>query len=180
MAELVKITYAQTFFDIALEKNMQDTLLSNFNILKQSLQENPKFIEILSSPIVPVETKTKILGDTFKQSVDELTFNCMRILVDNDRFSSIIEIIEELNAIYDKYNGNINVTVVTAIELSDELSKKLKEKLDEVTGKNVKITKVVDESIIGGIKIRLNDTEIDSTIKTKLKNLKQSILSTTI
>lgn len=64
---------------------------------------------------------------------------------------------------------------MTAIPLQGPLFDKLKEKLEQVTGKQVILTNQVDPSILGGVIIRMQDDQVDASVKTRLEDLKQHI-----
>ena len=69
----------------------------------------------------------------------------------------------------------LEVTATTVQPLSDKLRKKLVDKLQSVSGKTVILHEKLDKSILGGIVLRYANTEIDSSVKTKLDNIKAQI-----
>ena len=59
--------------------------------------------------------------------------------------------------------------------MSEKIKQKLVEKLEKVTGKNVVIDEKIDKSLLGGIVVKYDNTEIDSSVKSKLDKLKRQI-----
>ena len=182
MAELIQNTYANALFEISdiskitNAKNTCEELIG----LKFIFAENKDYLKLLSSPACSKLEKHSLLDETFGNCLSDYTLNFLKLLVDNGRFDSINSIIDEYQRIYDANNGIMQVTAITATELDASLSEKLVEKLNNVTGKKVTLTNVVDKSILGGIKLRYDNTEIDGTVKSKLDELKQIIKHSTI
>ena len=67
------------------------------------------------------------------------------------------------------------VTVVSAVPLNDTSREKLLAKLQEMTGKTVRLTAKVDPSILGGLRLDLNGTRLDGTVQRRLERLRDSI-----
>ncbi len=180
MAELVQSTYANSLFEVALSHSVQTQVCDELIFLKTVLTENFEYTKMLATPVISREIKNKILEDTFSNRVSSYTFNFLKVLVDNKRFGMILEIIDEYQRIYNNYCGIMEVTAITATELDDELASKLTNRLNELTGKKVKLSLVVDKAVIGGIKLKYDNNEIDATIKSRLDELRQNIKQTTI
>lgn len=180
MAELVQTTYANSLFEVAVENKAEDKIFEELSALRPVFMENREFIKILSAPVVGKDIKHKMLTDTFEGSLCVYTANFLRLLVDNERFSYVISVIDEYKRLYDAHNGIIEVTAITAAALNDTLKQRLTEKLNLVTNKNVRLKNIVDESILGGVKLRFDNTEIDSSVKSRLDELKGTIKNITM
>ena len=79
---------------------------------------------------------------------------------------------------YNDKLGLLEVTAVTAQPMTEELRKRLTDKLSKTTGRRIVLTEQVDKSIIGGIVVRYGNTELDSSVKTRLDKLKAQITNT--
>ena len=182
MAELIQNTYANALFEVSdiskvtNAKNINEELVE----LKVIFSKNKDYIRLLSSPACSKLEKHKLLDQAFGECLSGYTLNFLKLLVDNGRFASINSIIDEYCHIYDSHNGIMQVTAITATKLDSDLEEKLVHKLNKVTGKKVTLNNVLDKSVLGGIKLRYDNTEIDGTVKTKLDELKQMIKQSTI
>lgn len=180
MAELVQKTYANSLFEVALENNALNTVYDELTKLHDIFKENPDYIKIYSAPVVGKDVKHKLLEETFLNKVSTYTLNFLKLLVDNERFSVFVAICDEFKHLYDEHNGVLEVTATTATELSDSMKQKLILKLQNVTKKEIRLKTNIDSSILGGIKLKINNTEIDACVKSRLEELKQSIKQTTL
>ena len=74
----------------------------------------------------------------------------------------------------DKHNI-IEGTVISAVPMEEKQIKELEEKLSKKYNKNVTLENKVDESILGGVLVRLGNTQIDGSVKTRLDNIKDQL-----
>lgn len=175
MAELIQEIYANSLFDVALQKGITEEIRDELLALSNIFKAQPGFIKLLSSPVISKEEKHKILHDTFFNKVSPFVLNLFKVLVDNERFSYILDIIAEYNKRYDTHAGIMAVTAITATPMSEALQQKLIARLSELSQKTIRLTTEVDPSVIGGIKLKYNNTEIDATIQSRLAEMKHNI-----
>lgn len=178
MAELVQVTYANSLFDVALNKGLQGEIKEELLALKDIFNAQPEFVKLLSSPVISNEEKHQMIHNTFFNNVSLYVLNFLNVLVDNDRFSLILDIISEYSKLYNTHAGIVAITAITAIPLSETLQQKLTARLSDLSGKTVRLTTTVDETVIGGIKLKYNNTEIDATIQSRLADMKLNIQQT--
>ena len=107
--------------------------------------------------------------------VDSVMGNFLNLLVQKKRAEILPEIAEEYKTMVDEEKNISHGTVVSAVELSDELQQNVQATLEKLTGKKVELTTNVDPSIVGGIIAKVGDLVLDGSIKTQLAGLKDSI-----
>ena len=100
----------------------------------------------------------------------------LTIMIDKERQNNIIETFEYFTARVKEYKNIGVVTVATPMELSETQKEELVKKLLATT-KYVKleVDYKIDESLIGGMVIRIGDRVVDSSIKTKLSELTKDL-----
>jgi len=86
-------------------------------------------------------------------------------------------IIKEFNTLVDDAESILHVEVTSAVELNESILAKLKEKLDSLLDYNIQIKNKVDEEIIAGIVLKIEDYIIDGSLLYELNSLKQKIKS---
>jgi F-type H+-transporting ATPase subunit delta len=158
-----------------MEEDLLDTIHSDLKSCVNILSGEPEFLKILSSPVVSIKDKLSMLEAVFKGNCHELVFNFICLLAEKGRIGLVKEIQKDFTAQYNLANNTLEAEVVTYIPLSDELRKKVVAKLQTQTGKNVTITETIDKSILGGIVIKYDNTIIDDSVKTKLKELSKQL-----
>lgn len=180
MAELVQALYAKSLFEVALSEKLHEKISTELIELKEIFNGNQEYIKLLASPVIGKEDKQKLVEQAFATSVSTPVLNLLKLLIDNGRFNVVINIFDEYQNLYNSYCGIMTITAITAQEIDSELKAKLVDRLCKLTGKDVKLSCVVDKAVIGGIKLRYDNTEIDATIKSRLEELKQNIKQITL
>ena len=102
--------------------------------------------------------------------------NFLKILIDKKRFQEFSQIraayINKLN----KINNIQPVSVTSAVELTDEQKKNIIGKLEEKLKKQVQPLWNIDENIIAGLVVKINDDVIDTSLKNKINKISKELL----
>jgi F-type H+-transporting ATPase subunit delta len=114
-------------------------------------------------------------GMVSSMGVEKVMANFLNLLVEKNRADILPEVAEEYQIMVDNEKNVSHGSVVSAIELSEELKAKVRKTLEKLTGKTVELTTIVDPSIIGCIIAKVGDLELDGSIRTQLASLKDSI-----
>lgn len=177
MAELVALTYSKALFEVSRENNILDDVLEEINFIKSTFEEEPDFYELYLSPSINTEEKKGIIKKVFGEKLSQEVVNFINVLLDKKRINSFIEISKEFIKLANDYKNIIEGTVYTAVQLKDNQLNEIEQKLSTVTNKNVKLNVVIEPSIIGGLKVKIGDKVLDTTVQNKLKDLKETINS---
>lgn len=176
MAKLVANTYGEALFSLAVEENRVDDFYAEVKSIREILAANPEFDTLMNHPKITKEEKEKVISDVFSgRTSDEMT-GFMKLLLRKERYGDIAGILDFFSAKVKEYK-NIGVAYVTTAEaLKDTQKASIQKKLLETTGcKEMEMHYSVDESLIGGVVIRIGDRVVDSSIKTKLEELKKEL-----
>ena len=90
------------------------------------------------------------------------------VLTKHGKISLLEKILSEYKRIIDLKEGLTEIVVTTSEPLQKEEENKLKKKLSDSLKLKIKLTKIIDKEIIGGIKIKIKSIMIDNSIKSKL------------
>ncbi len=175
MAKAVERVYADALFELSVEEGTLDVTFEELKALKEIFDENKELVSLLASPVVSEDEKHDIIKNIFEGRVSETTFNFLCVLADKGRAGFFDKIVDAFHSLYNTQKGILDVEVVTSEPLNEALEKKLAAKLEESTGKKVNIRKTVDKSILGGIVVRYENTEIDGSVKKRLADIRKSI-----
>lgn len=177
MAKLISKTYGEALFELAVEEQKLDVLFEEAKAVRDILRENADFGKLLNHPKIPREDKVKVAEEVFKGRVSGELTGFLVLIIEKDRSTELDAI---LTYFIDrvKEEKHIGVAfVTTAVELDKATQMKVKQRLLETTKyKEMEMHYTVDASIIGGMVIRIGDRVIDSSITTKLNELKKQLL----
>lgn len=178
MAKLVSKTYGEALFELAVEEGKEDEFLSEIEVLRKVLCENPDFSKLMNHPKILKEEKLKVLEEIFKGRVSEEILGFLHLVVAKDRYREIDEILDYFTMEAKQLKGIGTACVTTAIELSDAQKKAVEQRLIDTTSfKAMEMHYRVDDNLIGGMVIRIGDRVVDSSVQTKLDKLQRELLT---
>lgn len=176
MAKLVSKAYGEALYELAKEKHSESAMLEEVTALQAVLRDNPELSAMMRNPRLSKEERLDLLKSIFENrlSDDLLSFLC--ILEEKSRYSDVDAILNYFTDRIKEDEGIGTAYVTTAIEPDAEMKKKIYDKILQSTGyKKLEVVYRVDESIIGGMIIRIRDRVVDSSLKTKLTNMEREL-----
>ncbi|PWJ58224.1 F-type H+-transporting ATPase subunit delta [Dyadobacter jejuensis] len=169
---IVASRYAKSLIELAQEKNVLESVYQDMILFRATAQENRGLMLALKSPVVRHEKKLAILKAIFESKVNPVTFAIFNIITRKNRESILDAIADEFVLAYNDLQGIQKATVTTTSELTDELRQQFTQIVASATGKTVQLEEQIDPSLIGGYLLRVNDRQIDASIKHQLNQLK--------
>lgn len=168
--------WANALFQLANEEKKVKEYNEQAVILIDLFAKNPKFLQIINSYSINFEEKEKIVKDTFKDFFPYFT-NFFLLLAKKRYFNYINVILKEFRKQCNAHFGIQFGVVYSVVALTLEQMKSLEEKINKVIKTNkVELVNKIDESLIGGIKIKVKNDVFDSSIKGKLQKLRTNLL----
>ncbi|MPZ22088.1 MAG: ATP synthase F1 subunit delta [Dehalococcoidia bacterium] len=165
--------YAAAAFEVALRDDRLDHWVEGVRDMSV-LFTDPSAQRYFENSRIPLQQRYGVL-DRALPALDEKVRNLGRLLIQKERTALAPAIARELEASVDEHNGIVHARVTTAVDLGDEGRRSLQKRLEEMTGKDVKMEALVDESIIGGIVTRIGDQLIDGSTRGRLVALRKRL-----
>ena len=164
--------YALAIYDFATENDEVFEVFEVLNLLLEHIKNDEDFKKFLKYPVIDKEEKKKLINHIYSD-VNKQSLKILDYLIEKDRLLHIKEIYEEYSKIYYEKHKKLIVTAIFPKELTEAQKEKLTENLKKLKGKDVVIHYRIDENLIGGGLIRINDEVIDGSIKTQLNSIKR-------
>ena len=153
-----------------------DEILNDLNIIKDVTSQSKDLVEVMENPAIDDKTKYEIIDSVFSNHINAKIINFLKVLINKKRFKELNNIIQAYSDELDKINNIQRVEVISAVDLSQEQMQRLTEKLHNKLQKNVILSTKLDQSIIGGLVIKIDDDVIDNSLKNKLESLSKNII----
>lgn len=176
MAKQIEKVYGEALLELAVEECRTESLLKEVQSLKQTLTENPDFLKLMLHPGISETEKEEVLKNVFEGQISREITGLMLLLLKKEHFGQLSLVldyfIDEM-----KKKEKIGVAFVkTALPLSKEQKEKVVNRLLETTSYlSFEMHYDVDETLIGGMIIRIGDRVMDNSIRTKLDNLSRQL-----
>ena len=175
--------YAQAAFEVAQESDALAELSESFAAAKALLADG-QVAEFLSRPTLTDEQRLGFLQGLFAESVGEGSVfaggsqhgtNFLKLLLENDRVAVLPEIADQFEALKADVENKVEAVITSAAPLSEAQQREMAESLQKRLGRNVNVTTVVDENLIGGAVIRAGDVVIDGSLRARLEGLANAL-----
>lgn len=171
MSRRAALRYAKAVFAGAKESDTQELVYGNMKSILDTMEGSRELKSVLESPQVKSEDKRAALHAIFSD-LSPLSTSLIDILIDNGRAKLLPEVTQQYMTLYNEENGIVVAHVTTAIELDDSLKEKVVAKVKELTNANqVILHQRIDEEILGGFILRVNDIQYDASIANKLEQV---------
>lgn len=176
MAKLISKTYGDALFELAMEENKLDVFLEEVTGLQKVLDSNPEFHKLMLHPKVSKQEKIQVTREIFEGRLDASLSGFLTLVVSKERYASLKDILTYFVDKVKEEKGIGVAYVTTAIPIGEIKKKQIEERLLETTKyEQMEMNFKVDDTLIGGMIIRIKDRVVDSSIKTKLNELKKQL-----
>ena len=166
--------YAEALFSLKRDSDQLVDSQKEVKELIKVLKENPDFIVLLTSAYKDFSEKENIIDQVFK-GVDKDILTLMKIVTRNHRGQYLVEIFENFNSLVNESRGVLEGLVYSTEPLKEKELMKLNSTISEVEKVDVDLKNVIDPTLIGGVKVVINDHIYDGSIKHHLENLKLTL-----
>lgn len=167
--------YAEALYSLKKDENSLESSQKEIKELIKVLKENPDFLVLLTSSYKEFEEKEQIIDKVFI-GVDEEIKTLIKIVVKNHRGQYLTEIFENYNSLVNEYRGVIEGLVYSTEPLSESQLAKLNSAIGKIETRPVELKNIIDPSLIGGVKVVINDHIYDGSIKRHINDMKIALL----
>lgn len=180
MSELrIAFRYAKSLLDLSIEKGNLEQVHADMQLFSSVCEANRDFVLLLRNPIVSHQKKLGVLENVFKSKVDDMTLQFFRIITIKGREMYLPQVALGFHQQYNSYKGIEHAIITTSIPLNETIKAEVVKLVKEVSNKEVELEERLDENLIGGFILRVGDKQIDESIQSKLRLLRQQMTSNT-
>jgi F-type H+-transporting ATPase subunit delta len=165
--------YAAALFELAKDQQQIERVEADVKGFQSMLDGSDDLRRLVRSPVISADDQLRALTALLaKAGISGLTGNFFRLITRNRRLYAVGDILKTFRALLARERGEVNADVATAHALSPAQMQVLSDTLKASIGKNVQINTRVDPNLLGGLIVKVGSRMIDSSLRTKLNNLK--------
>jgi F-type H+-transporting ATPase subunit delta len=172
----IALRYSKAQFNSDLASGNLEKKLEIFEIIQDVFKKNPDLIKFLEAPQISFEDKKIALESLFQKKLDASHYHFLFYLIEKRRLRYLGQIAQEYRMMVNQHLGIWEAKIITAVPLTPEIEKTLKEKLENFYRKKIKLNKEIDPNIIGGAILVVANEMIDWSVKGRLKKMKENLL----
>jgi F-type H+-transporting ATPase subunit delta len=173
MEEIAQV-YARSLFEVASEAGKLDTVREQLGAFADALQDSRELQTFFFSPYFSTEEKKDGLGRTVT-GADETLTNFLEVLVENHRMPAIFRVRRELDRLWQEANQLLPVQITSAVALDESVATRIGDEIGRQTGRRVQLTSTIDPDVIGGVVLRVGNSILDASIRTRLEALRKQV-----
>ena len=173
MEEIARV-YADALFEVAKEKGKLDTLREQLAAFAEALREHRQLAVFFFSPYFSSAEKRDGLERAMSDADPELV-NFLELLIDKHRMPAIFRIRSRFEELWAEENKRLEVRLTSAVELDREVVEGLGKEIERRTGRTVDLESEVDDTILGGLVLRVGNLVLDASIRNKLERLRREV-----
>jgi F-type H+-transporting ATPase subunit delta len=168
--------YATALFEIAKESKSLEKIEADILALEAAMVESPDLSGMMNSPIYTREDQGRAVGAIARaMGLGPVLANTLGLMAQNRRLFVVPDLIRQLKGLLAAHRGEVTAEVSSARPLDKAQTDALAERLKASIGKDVKIAVTVDESLIGGLVVKVGSRMIDTSIRSKLASLQNAM-----
>ncbi len=168
--------YATAVFDLAKEANGLAALEADVAALGQALGDSADLRQVIGSPVVSREDLGRALvALAARMGLSPTVANTLSLMAANRRLFVLPQLLAALDRMIADEKGEVTADVTAAAPLTKTQADKLAASLGRTVGKTVKLNTTVDESLIGGLIVKVGSKMIDTSIRSKLASLQNAM-----
>ncbi|MET3684257.1 F-type H+-transporting ATPase subunit delta [Alkalibacillus flavidus] len=169
--------YAIALFELGTEQSNLPQLEEELTAVRQVFDQDDTLLAFFDNPRVSKDDQKQFVRDVFKDTTQTVT-NLLFVLIDNGRINDLDNIVTSFVDMKNEARGIAEAVVYSVHALSDEDKERIRDTFAKKLNKNtLRIENIVDESIIGGLKVRVGNQIYDGTVARKLQRIEQSVVS---
>lgn len=167
------LRYAKAILNLATENKVETEVNENMQLIVSTILENDELDTMLNSPVIQSSDKKNVLDALFGDKVNSIIVGLFNLLEENKRMNMLQSIALQYSVIYDHHKATQVARVTSAVPLSEELEKKIKAKIVELTGNEASLENIVNPDLLGGFILRVGDVQYDASISNHLRGLRK-------
>ena len=176
----IAVRYARALLQLANERQQAEAISSELKGLAQVMDGNPGFAGLIADPGVSEATRQGIIERTFGGGrVSPVMMNFLGLLNSKGRLGLLRDVIDVYDDLLEEQLGNVEVDVTTAQRLSPDQVEQVRQRVSAALGRNAVVHQYVDEAIIGGLVLRVQDKLIDASVRFQLEQMRRQLLGAT-
>ena len=177
MEEIARV-YAEALFEVAKEKGKLEEIHAQLGEFADAVAESRDLQVFLFSPYFSSTEKREGVARAVSGAEPEL-INFLELLAEKHRMPVIFRIRRRFDELWAKENRRLEVRLTSAVELDSDVVKRVRKEIERQTDREIDLETAVDETIVGGLVLRVGNMVLDASVRNKLERLRREVARAT-
>lgn len=166
---------AEAFSKVAINQGMLETCHRDIEKLKTFLIQSPSVRQFLFSESIEPEKKKKVISEALKGEFSPHIIGLIGTIVDSGYERKIFRLLIYIEKLFEREEAATVAEVYSAVPLGDSLRKEIEKFSYKVSGREIEIIERIDDSLIGGLILKIGDRLYDGSLANRLKRFKKAV-----
>lgn len=171
------VAYARSLLELATAQGQAEAIGQELADIEKIIESDPTFETFLSNPAVGEVERGQVIEKVFRGRVSPLLANFLGVVNRKGRLSSLRQIAFAYHDLLDEQLGKVEVDVIVAQRLTPEQLEQVRQRISTALKRQAVVHQYVDESIIGGLVIRVEDRLLDASVRAQLRAVRRQLLA---
>lgn len=172
--------YGKSLYDLAVSEDLSEQVMREMETVQDLLTEYPDYVRLLLEPSIPKKERLGLLDQAFGDALHPYLLNFLKILTERGILREFRSCEKCYRGLYNEAHGITEAKVLSAVELGPERQEKLKNRLEEMSGKKVILHVRTDPQVLGGIRVEMEGKLYDGTVRGRLSDLRRRLDETVL
>lgn len=177
VSQTVARLYAEALNDIGESQGNLPRIVQDLHAVQELYDRRDDFFEFYTSPRIEPHEKKRIVAELFEGRIERPVMGLLHVLIDKRRELYYDNIVGEFHAVRDLREGVLNAYVTTARGLDPDQLEDIVQRLEKISGKQIKMHEKVEPKVLGGLRIKVGDHIVDGTLRYRLDRLKRELVA---
>ena len=173
MEELARI-YGRSLFDVASNDGKLDVVREQLAQFADAVAADRTFQVFLFSPYFSTEEKQNGLERALS-GTDPVLMRFLELLIEKHRMPVLFRIRQEYESLCEAAEERLGVEITSAVELDPKTAAGVAEQIGKHTGRHIDLSRRVDPEILGGLIVRVGNSILDASVRTRLESLRREV-----
>ena len=167
--------YAKAFFKVGIENKKEKVFASDMKGLLNLYYLDENFRFVISNPVITNSKKKELFKKLFEGTLDDYMMNLLNLLITKSREEYLPDIARAYIRMYQDYANIQEVQITSAFEMNKSIVDKIEKLLNQMSGKKSEIHTTINNDLIGGFVLKVDDSQLDASVKGQLNSIKKQL-----
>jgi F-type H+-transporting ATPase subunit delta len=168
--------YAEAAFQLASRDDALDAYAEGLELAAQVVGQR-QVLDVLRNPAQPLRQRIDVVDRFLAKRVPEPVLKLVGLLVERGRIDRLPPVVAEYRRLLNLERGIVEAVATAAVPLTKDETAALEKKVADMTGRTVDLRVDIDESLIGGLTVRVGDTLYDASVRGRLERLRARLVA---
>ena len=168
--------YASALFDLAREQGALDDVARDLASIDGMISDSADLARLVRSPVISREEQGRAMAAVMEAAeIGGLVSRFVGLVAQNRRLFALRDMVTAYRKLLSDHRGEATARVTSARPLSDEQVARIKSQLAGIVDQEISLSSDVDESLLGGLVVRIGSRMVDSSLRTKLEKIQTAM-----